>query len=251
MELDIYIPSIKVAIEYDGAFWHRSEKAREREERKFQQCQELGINLLRIKEEEPNDRMSTARWTMFADPTGNNKTLQDIILRLMEAIDPKQSFWTRQALLPVPSISVDIERDRFKIIGSLVGKENWSEEYPHLQKEWNEEKNEGITLNMFSPGSDEKVWWRCSECGNEWKTTINHRVTGTGCPKCYRKSTRGKGHYLARKIYQYTKTGEFVKEWDCISDVSRELSINGSNITMCAKGERHSAGGFVWKYKKE
>ena len=104
---------------------------------------------------------------------------------------------------------------------------------------------------MFSPGSDEKVWWRCSACGHEWQTIISHRVDGTDCPVCYRKANRGKNHYLARKIYQYTKEGVFVKKWDCISDASRELSINSSNITMCAKGTRKNAGGFIWSYEKK
>ena len=251
MELDIYIPRIKMAIEYDGAFWHRSSKAKEREAEKFERCKELGINLLRIKEENAELGDGVARWTMFADPSGNNKNLQEIIVRLLERIDPQQSFWTRQTSYPIPSISVDIERDRFKIIGALIEGERWSNEYPHLQEEWNVSKNESLTLDMFSPGSDEKVWWRCSSCGHEWKTSIGHRVRGTGCPKCYRKGNCGKNHYLAKKIYQFNKDGLFVKEWDCISDASKALSINSANITMCAKGERRSAGGFVWKYVKE
>ncbi|WP_243023760.1 zinc-ribbon domain-containing protein [Clostridium sp. AM28-20LB] len=27
--------------------------------------------------------------------------------------------------------------------------------------------------------SRKNVWWRCSKCGNEWKSVINARVKGT------------------------------------------------------------------------
>jgi very-short-patch-repair endonuclease len=57
LELDIYIPSLKKAIEFDGEYWHKSEWAlehgsQERDLRKSQECQESGIELLRISEEE-------------------------------------------------------------------------------------------------------------------------------------------------------------------------------------------------------
>ena len=250
MELDIYIPSLRLAIEYDGAFWHDSKKAKEREQSKFERCQELGINLLRIKEKVRPLGEDTSRWTLFADPTGHNKNLDDVIRQILEKIDPNYSFWTRKTLYPIPSVTVDTQRDRFDIIGALIEKYDWSQEYPQLVQEWHPTKNEGRTLDMFSRGSDEKVWWMCSECHREWEASISHRVMGTGCSVCYRKRNRGKGHCLARTIYQYTQDGQFVREWDCVSDVSRELGINTSNITMCAKGTRKSAGGFVWRYEK-
>lgn len=56
-QLDIYVPSLKKAIEFDGTFWHKSAWAvshgvPERDARKDLQCKEAGIALLRIPEEE-------------------------------------------------------------------------------------------------------------------------------------------------------------------------------------------------------
>jgi hypothetical protein len=53
-ELDIYVPSLEKAIEFDGDHWHHSEwaKARgvpERDARKDAQCLEAGIELLRVR----------------------------------------------------------------------------------------------------------------------------------------------------------------------------------------------------------
>jgi very-short-patch-repair endonuclease len=52
-ELDIYVPSLKKAIEFDGWFWHKSpwalkQGSEERDARKDLQCLEVGIQLLRV-----------------------------------------------------------------------------------------------------------------------------------------------------------------------------------------------------------
>ena len=52
----------------------------------------------------------------------------------------------------------------------------------------------------------------------------------------------------AKKVIQYTKSGEFVREWTSAMEAQRELGIANSNICACCKGERKSAGGYVWKY---
>jgi very-short-patch-repair endonuclease len=57
VELDIYIPSINLAIEYDGEAFHNSE----RDHQKNLYCKEKGINIIRIREkgcEELNDGIS-------------------------------------------------------------------------------------------------------------------------------------------------------------------------------------------------
>ena len=49
MELDVYVPSLKIGVEYDGVVWHR-DSGLERERIKYAICRENGIKLLRIKE---------------------------------------------------------------------------------------------------------------------------------------------------------------------------------------------------------
>ena len=49
MELDVYVPSLKIGVEYDGAAWHK-DSGLEKERRKYRICQKHGIKLLRIKE---------------------------------------------------------------------------------------------------------------------------------------------------------------------------------------------------------
>jgi hypothetical protein len=53
-----------------------------------------------------------------------------------------------------------------------------------------------------------------------------------------------------KPILQYTKLGQFIKEWDSASSAGTELSIIKGSITNCCNHKRKSAGGYVWKYKQ-
>ena len=48
VELDLYIPSLRIAIEYDGYQWHHNKLALD--ERKGEICRRFGIRLIRIRE---------------------------------------------------------------------------------------------------------------------------------------------------------------------------------------------------------
>lgn len=55
----------------------------------------------------------------------------------------------------------------------------------------------------------------------------------------------------AKAVYQIDKiTGEIIKVWNCVSDVTKTLGIHQSAIVACCKRKprRKSAGGFIWKY---
>lgn len=49
-ELDIYIPKISTAIEYNGDYWHSQPKAIKNDNKKKQMCDDKGIKLIIIKE---------------------------------------------------------------------------------------------------------------------------------------------------------------------------------------------------------
>lgn len=52
-----------------------------------------------------------------------------------------------------------------------------------------------------------------------------------------------------KKVKQYTLSGEFVREWDCLMDVQREMGLANSNISAVCLGKRKSLGGYIWKYE--
>ena len=60
---------------------------------------------------------------------------------------------------------------------------------PALAKEWNYEKNNGLTPADVMPNSDKKVWWICSK-GHEWQVRIQSRNRGCGCPECAKQKRK-------------------------------------------------------------
>ena len=50
--------------------------------------------------------------------------------------------------------------------------------HPKIASEWSE-KNLPLKPDEVNAKSRKNVWWRCSKCGNEWKSVINAHVKGT------------------------------------------------------------------------
>lgn len=58
----------------------------------------------------------------------------------------------------------------------------------------------------------------------------------------------GKDNPNSKKVKQYDRQLNFVKEWDCISDIERTLKISSSHISQVCNGKRKTAGGYIWKF---
>lgn len=53
---------------------------------------------------------------------------------------------------------------------------------------------------------------------------------------------------FARKVIQLDMDGNFIREWDHMTQVQEELSFNVANITTCCRGRIKSAYGYKWQY---
>ena len=55
-----------------------------------------------------------------------------------------------------------------------------------------------------------------------------------------------------RPIIQFCAiTKKKIREWDCISEASKGLNIDGSSIKKCLDKEHRQAKGYIFMYKKE
>lgn len=50
------------------------------------------------------------------------------------------------------------------------------------------------------------------------------------------------------KVNQYDLQGNFIKTWDRMGDIRRELGIKHCGISDCCRGRQHTAGGYIWRY---
>ena len=63
----------------------------------------------------------------------------------------------------------------------------------------------------------------------------------------------GKKHPASKPVYQYSSSGEFLKEWGCAVEAALALSGNynlSSNISAVCRGIIPSAFGYIWKFFK-
>lgn len=51
-------------------------------------------------------------------------------------------------------------------------------------------------------------------------------------------------------VLQYSKTGEFIREFPSMMEAERS-GFKCSNICKCCSGERKSHGGYIWRYKEK
>lgn len=51
-------------------------------------------------------------------------------------------------------------------------------------------------------------------------------------------------------VLQYDKDNNLIREWGSCMDIQRELGFAQSHIGGCCRGERKSAYGYIWKYKR-
>ena len=66
---------------------------------------------------------------------------------------------------------------------AITGQNDLQTVNPELAKEWDREKNRGLTPMDVLPNSEKKAWWKCQN-GHEWQAMIGNRNKGQGCPYC-------------------------------------------------------------------
>lgn len=172
MEIDVFIPTIRVGIEYDGLAFHKSEISYEKEKEKYFICKQNNITLIRVREFKDYDDTLISDYSFYVEHRPSYTELSTLIYKILD-------------LLGKPHF-IDVEKDKAKIqelYYSILKEESLAIKRPDLVAEWHPHKNGNLTPNMFSKSSSEKVWWKC-ENGHEWQAVISSRYKGNNCPYC-------------------------------------------------------------------
>ncbi len=227
MEIDIFVEDLKIGIEYDGAFFHKNNSSKLREKKKYQICKENCIKLIRVREKglKSNGYEDLAIESLWDGDHYNN--LDDVIKQILRFMKIE--------------LDVDTKKDRIKIL-NLYKKDlqasSLSEYSDYLIKEWNYDKNKGIDLINFKPGSSIKVWWKC-EKNHEWEASINKRVCGRGCPYCSNKRVLKGYNDLT------TTNKKLLKEWNYEKNTINPTEIVAGSKKkvwwICEKGHEWEA----------
>ena len=169
-ELDVYIPVLRIAIEYDGYLWHKDKT--QQDLAKNYKCAMDGIKLYRIREGLAPLNDSSTDFVVQRNQEDLSKILKLLLSEITGTI-----------------VDVDLKRDYIAIENLREYTEKETSllfSNPAIAKEWNYEKNGNLKPEHFAANSHKKVWWKCPK-GHEWQSTIKDRNSGNGCPYCASK----------------------------------------------------------------
>lgn len=230
-ELDIYVPSINSAIEYDGVTWHKSNKKLLMDNIKDEQCKDKGIKLYRFRDSSLEDTLNSIRITC---KDGDNKSLEESIYMLFQ-------------LLGHQGIHVDINRDRYDILELYrrnMQENSIAHKFPSLVEEWHPTKNKQLLPQNVAWSSSIKIWWKCKECGYEYEATPNHRTRKgrySGCIKCGKEKAYKSNQVRVLNI----DTGVV---YESLTAAAESCGGRKSDICSCCTNKQKTAHGYRWAY---
>lgn len=199
-DIDIYISSLQLGIEYDGQHWHADPF---KDQKKAALAFAHGIQLIRIREPGlPPLHMENGNILLIKELDKNYEYLKNTIETLALLVNARFG----QKWVPEVDISKDLSHilstyERSKKEQSLAFK------FPELVKEWDISANRDLSPDQVTAGSDKKVWWKCSRCGFSWQASVGDRTRGHSCPYCAGSVLRTGFNDLQ------TKRPEVASEW--------------------------------------
>lgn len=181
--LDIHIPSLRLYVDLDPAFWHADTA---RDQRKVDALADF--QYVRARDEALPALVRA--WTVTVAPQSLNAlewatALRPVIItcggawtaptteEVANALGSAAAIW-RQTLQGRPLRSAaDVSR---QLVDEFIRNDT----------------RPGVKMDWLPPSSRDKCWWRCRDCHHEWLTSVEVRAyLGSGCPECsVKKSAR-------------------------------------------------------------
>ena len=205
-ELDIYIPSLRVGIEYDGKAWHSTKSALKKEKIKYEICKKNNVLLIRIKESVEKEEVWCDKLIMSHYDNKKYGTLDSAIIDLSNYLHVK--------------LDVDLERDFGEVQKQyleLLEKNSVAALCPDLVKEWDYKKNGGLSPSSVIAKSSNEYWWKCKH-GHSFKRSAYSRYLGSPCPICSNRQLLIGYNDLESQFPDISKEWDYSKNKDKPSD---------------------------------
>jgi len=246
-EADIYIPSIGLALEIDGAYWHKDKI--EQDIKKNSIFNSNNIKIIRIREKglKPISNWDIIYTKKIIEFNIVEDLLKTILLNFNLPTERKERIF--KYIDEGNFVNTELFYDLIDRLPSPIPGNSLADMNPSLVKEWNFDKNGNLTPYDVFPNSDKKVWWKCDK-GHEWEAVIGSRNTGRKCPYCtgniisYEKSLKAVNPSLLEE-WDYDKNIDITPEnvfpnsdkkvwWKCDKGHEWEARItNRHNGTKC------------------
>lgn len=183
-EVDLCIPSRRLAIEVDGYPWHKDREARDLAK------QHSAPEWAWIRVRDSRLPLINKEDVQFRDKEAHLLVVCRVMKRIAEAVALPEEELSRVCEY-LESESLLAEDAYSAAVAALPGPPqgcSLGDQHPELVSEWHPSKNGVLTPDLVHPASSLKLWWQC-RAGHEWQSVISNRAFGRGCPDCNRRET--------------------------------------------------------------
>ena len=196
-EIDIFIPSKKIAIEVSAKYYHKQKDKKDKE--KLLNLAEY-YKVYSIQEYDDKINHQLINYIVIPNFIPSKKTYEkfnDIIYNLLRKLDPNS--------ITYPNIN--IERDTIDILNNYIKNEvedSFEDKYPVYSKDWNYNKNGNLTPSMFKATNNYfRFNWICSNCGKEYQMTMSNRIRTKkeSCPSCSKQGKKANENNSLGNLY--------------------------------------------------
>jgi rubrerythrin len=185
--VDLLVPDIGLLVDVDPTRWHSADKAVAGDARKLDRL--AGERYVRIRPRRlgllPSRRADENQQVVLS---GDDETDPwNWALAVLEAL--KRFSPEIEVRTPSPSARIEAKARadlRWRQLRSGPRARSLLSEHPEIAQQFvSTVDRPGLTQADLAPSSDDRVLWRCPDCGHEWEARVGNRtLLGTGCPPC-------------------------------------------------------------------
>lgn len=132
----------------------------------------------------------------------------------------------------------------------------WTNGYLYIKLYWNNKKNyvvQRLVWFTFLWLDLEWKWYKESLCvchrdDNPLNNRLDNLFLWTQKDNMNDMYKKLRNWHTSKRVIQFTKEWEFIKEWDSMSDASNILNINQWIISNCCNWKHKFAWNFIWKF---
>ena len=221
-EIDIYIPSKNLGIEYNGYYSHKGKEKKDKEKKEL--FHKNGISLLVVKEYKKDYEKNDADF--YVHQRTNTKDLNILINDVLNFIFGNVNF------------NIDVAKDMISIKEQYVVKKqerSIANLRPDLLSEWDYKNNGKITPDLVTIGSKLEYAWICPICHETYYCSPKNKCKGASCPK----------HRKVRVLNFASEYPDLLKFWDFEKNKENPYEVYCKSTKIfnwvCDKGHKYTS----------
>lgn len=196
--VDILLPKLKIAVEFDSLYYHYNARRLTKENAlakardkylKLSQYYRVYVlteweNELRMLQDLKSPLIIPIKVPVYKSYSKKFFSAFDQkIYELLRLIFPEKENYP----------NINIQRDELKILAQYIRdpiEDSFQKQYPELAKDWDQRRNGSLTPSMFLPNTPYRFYWICRKCNRTYQTSMPNRrkINPNTCPLCCNKS---------------------------------------------------------------